>query len=145
MISVILLSMLMILISTLGVIKLLICGKILCFVEKSSFGMLGLSFSCILDFGTYIVSIAGPTKTRTLIRSKMFLSLEVALYVFESNITIVHESSCYVWSGASSCFLEMFKPWKRLCRTLGPTLPSFLEPLTHHRMEAKFFLLALLW
>ena len=45
--------------------------------------------SFILDFGSYIVSIAGPTKIGALIRSKMFLSLEVTLCLF--NITVVHE------------------------------------------------------
>ena len=48
---------------------------------KSSFKMLGLTFSSELDWGSYIISIAktGSKKIRALIRSMKFLSPEVAL------------------------------------------------------------------
>ena len=44
--------------------------------EKSSFKMLGLTFSCKLDWGSYIISIAktASKKIGTLVRSKKFLS-----------------------------------------------------------------------
>ena len=50
--------------------------------EKSSFKMLGLTFSTILDWGCYLISIAknASKKIRALIRSIKFLSPEVALY-----------------------------------------------------------------
>ena len=50
--------------------------------EKSSFKMLGLTFSSKLDWGSYIVSIAktASKKIGALIRSIKFLSPEVALY-----------------------------------------------------------------
>ena len=48
--------------------------------EKTSFKMLGLTFSCKLDCGSCIFSIAktASKKIRTLIRSMKFLSPEVA-------------------------------------------------------------------
>ena len=51
--------------------------------EKSSFKMLGLTFSSKLDWGSYINSIAktASKKIGALIRSMKFLSPEVALYL----------------------------------------------------------------
>ena len=51
--------------------------------EKSSFKMLGLTFSSKLDLGSYITSIAKTAykKIGALIRSVKFLSREVALYL----------------------------------------------------------------
>ena len=49
--------------------------------EKSSFKMLGLTFSSKLDLGSYIISIAktASKKIGALIRFMKFLSPEVAL------------------------------------------------------------------
>ena len=49
--------------------------------EKSSFKMLGLTFSCKLDWGSYIISIAktASKKIGALIRFMKFLSPEVAV------------------------------------------------------------------
>ena len=82
--------------------------------EKTSFKMLGLTFSSKLDWGSYIVSIAKTAfkKIGALIRSMKFLSPEVALYRY----------------------LELLdKLQKRICRTVGPSLAVSLEPLAHHR------------
>ena len=51
--------------------------------EKSSFKMLGLTFSSKQDWGSYIISIAktASKKIGALIRSMKFLSPEVALYL----------------------------------------------------------------
>ena len=51
--------------------------------EKSSFKMLGLTFSSKLDWGSYIISIAktASKKIGALICSMKFLSPEVALYL----------------------------------------------------------------
>ena len=56
--------------------------------EKSSFKMLGLTFSSKLDWGSYIFSIAktASKKIGVLIRSMKFLSPEVALYLSKSTI-----------------------------------------------------------
>ena len=77
--------------------------------EKSSFKMLGLTFSSKLDWGSYIISIAktASKKIETLICSMKFLSPKVALYLYKSTIRPCMEYSCHVWVGApiatSSC------------------------------------------
>ena len=67
--------------------------------EKSSFKMLGLTFSSKLDWGSYIISIAktASKKIGALIRSVKFLSPEVALYLCKS--TIRHVWNTVVMSG----------------------------------------------
>ena len=56
--------------------------------EKSSFKILGLTFSPKLDWGSYIIFIAktASKKIGALIRSMKFLSPEVALYLYKSKI-----------------------------------------------------------
>ena len=75
--------------------------------EKSSFKMLGLTFSSKLDWGSYIISIAKTTskKIGALIRSMKFLSPEVALYLYKSIIHPCMEYCCHVWAGAPSCWI----------------------------------------
>ena len=180
MLSLILLSMLMMLLSTLNVIRHLICGsnsnwllnlnltyetvdwgrkwlvdfnagkiQLVWFdpskntgvkmdgsvlEEKTSFKMLGLTFSCKLDWVSYIVSIAKTAfkKIGALISSMKFFSPEVALYLYKSTIRPCMENCCHVWSGAPSCYLELLdKLRKRICRTVGGSLAAFLEPLAH--------------
>ena len=108
--------------------------------EKTSFKMLGLTFSCRLNRGSYIVFIAktASKKIGALIRSMKFLSLEVALYLYKSTIWPCMEYCCHVWAGAPSCYLELLdKLLKRICRTIGPSLAASLEPLAHHRNVAS--------
>ena len=56
--------------------------------EKSSFKMLGLTFSSKLDWSYYIISIAKTASKNigALIRSMKFLSPEVDLYLYKSTI-----------------------------------------------------------
>ena len=69
----------------------------------------------------------------------MFLSPEVALYLYKSTIHPRVEHCCHVWAGAPTCFLEVLdKLQKRICRTVGPTLATSLEPLAHCRNVASF-------
>ena len=77
--------------------------------EKSSFKMLGLTFSSKLNWDCYIISIAktASKKIGALIRSMMFLSPEVALCPYESTIRPCMEYCCHVWAGAPSCYLEL--------------------------------------
>ena len=108
--------------------------------ENSSFKMLGLTFSSKLDWGSYIISIANTAskKIRALIRSMKFLSTEVALYLYESTIRPCMEYCCCVWAGAPSCYVELLdRLQKRICRTVGPSLAAFLEPLVHRRNVAS--------
>ena len=66
---------------------------------KSSFKMLGLTFSSKLDWGSYIISIAktASKKIGALIRSMKFLSPEVALYFYKSTIRLCMEYCCHAW------------------------------------------------
>ena len=97
--------------------------------EKSSFKMLGLNFSSILDWGSYIISIAksASKKIGALICSMKFLSPEVALYLYKSAIRPCMEYCCHVWAGAPNCCLELLdKLEKRISRTIGTSLAASL-------------------
>ena len=121
-----------------GAIDVKMDGSVL--EEKTSFKMLGLTFSSKLDWGFYIVSIAktASKKIGALIRSMKFLSPEVALYLYKSTIQPCMEYCRNVWTGAPSCYLELLdKLQKRICRTVGPSLAASLEPLSHHRNVAS--------
>ena len=104
------------------------------FEEKSSFKMLGLSFSSKLDWGSYVISIAKTSKIKeTMIHSVKFLSLEVALYFHKSIIQSCLEYCCHIRTGAPTCYLDMLdKLQKLICRTAGPSLIACLEPLAYH-------------
>ena len=69
-----------------GAIDVKMDGSVL--EEKTSFKMLGLTFTSKLDWGSYIVSIAKTVskKIGALIRSIKFFSPEVALYLYKSTI-----------------------------------------------------------
>ena len=102
--------------------------------EKSSFKILGLTFSSKLDWGSYIISIAktASKKIGALIDSMKFLSPEVALYLDKSTICSCIEYCCHVWAGATSCYLELlYKPQKPICKTVGSSLAASLERLAH--------------
>ena len=102
--------------------------------EKSSFKMLGLTFSSKLDWGSYIISVSKTLskKIGALIRSMKFLSPEFALYLYKSTIRPYMEYCCHVWAGAPSCYLDLLdKLQKRICRIVGPSLATSLEPLAH--------------
>ena len=124
-----------------GSIDVKMVGSIL--EEKSSFKMLGLTFSSKLDWGSYIFSIAktASKKIGALIRSMKFLSPEVTLYLYKSTIRPCMEYCCHVWAGAPSCYLDLLdKLQKQICRILGPSLAASLEPLAHRRNVASLSL-----
>ena len=105
--------------------------------EKSSFKMLGLTFSSKLDWGSYIISITktASKKIGALIHSVKFLFPEVALYLYKSTILPCMEYFCHVWAGAPSCYLELLdKLQKQICRIIGPSLGASLEPLAHRNV-----------
>ena len=102
-----------------------------------------LTFSSKLDWGTYIISIAGSTSSKigALIRSMKFRSPQAALYLYKSTIRPCMEYCCHFWAGAPSCYLELLdKLQKQICRTVGPSLPACLEPLAHSRNVASLSL-----
>ena len=98
--------------------------------------MLGLTFFSKLDWGSYITSIAktASRKIGALIQSMKFLSPEVALYFYKSNLCPCIEYRSLVWDGAPSCYLEATKT------NIGPSLATSLEPLAHHRNVARLSL-----
>ena len=90
--------------------------------EKSSFKMLGLSFSSKLDWSSYIISTAKTAckKIKALSRSMKFLSPEVALYLYKSTIHSCMEYCCHIWDGGPNYYLELLdKLQKRICKTVG--------------------------
>ena len=66
--------------------------------EKSSFKMLGLTFSSKLDWSSCIISVAktGSKKIGPLICSMKFLSPKVTLYLYKSTICPCMEYCCHV-------------------------------------------------
>ena len=124
-----------------GAIDVKMDGSVL--EEKTSFKMLGLTFSSKLGWGSYIFSIAKTVskKIGALIRSMKFLSPEVALYLYKSTIRPCMEYCWRVWAGAPSCYLELLdKLQKQICGTVGPSLAASLEPLAHRRNVASLSL-----
>ena len=102
--------------------------------EKSYLKMLGLTLSYKLNWGCYIISTAktASKKIGALIRSMKFLSPEVALYLYKSTIRPCIEYCCHIWAGAPSYYLELLeKLQKPICKTVGPSLAAYLEPLAH--------------
>ena len=96
-----------------------------------------------MDWGSCITSIAetASKKTGALIRSMNFLSSEDALYLYKSNIRPCMEYCCVVWANAPSCYLGLLdKLQKRICRIIGPSLATSLEPLAHRRNVASLSL-----
>ena len=90
--------------------------------------MLELTFSCKLDWGSYIISIAKTTskKIGALICSMKFFSPEVTLYLYKSTIWSYMEFCCHVWAGAPSCYLESLDELqKQIYRTVVPSRASF--------------------
>ena len=103
--------------------------------EKSSLKMLGLTFFFKLDWGSSIIFI-GKTASNCLqanwIRSMKFLSPEVALYLYKSTIWPCMEYCCHVWADGPSCYLELLdRQQKWICRIVGLSLATSLEPLAH--------------
>ena len=80
---------------TTGAIDVKMDGSVL--EEKTSFKMLGLTFSSKLDWDSYTVSIAktASKKIGALTRSVKFVSPEVALYLYKSTIRPCMEYCCY--------------------------------------------------
>ena len=99
--------------------------------EKSSFKILGLTFSSKLNSSSYIISIAktASKKISNMIRSMKFLSPEVALYRYTSTIRPRIEYCCRAWAGAPSCYLDLLEELqKRICTKL---LALHLLPLSN--------------
>ena len=67
-----------------------------------------------------------------------FHSSEVALYLCKYTIRPCMKCCCHVWTGAPSCYLELLdKLQKRICRAVGPSTDTSLEPLAYYRNIAR--------
>ena len=101
--------------------------------------MLGLTLSSKLDMGSYIISTSKTLQEiESLIHSMKFLSPELALYLYKSTIRSCMEYCYHVWTGASSCYLELFDELqKRICGVVDPSLAASLQPLDHCRNVAS--------
>ena len=76
--------------------------------------------------------------TGALIRFMKFLSTEVALYLYKSNIQTCMECCCHVWADAPSCYLELLDKLQKLkCRTACTSLSFSLKTLDHGRNRAS--------
>ena len=102
--------------------------------EKSSFCLLGLSFTPKLKWGSYIISIAKAAfkKIGALLCSVEFLSPELVLYLYKSTIRQCMEYCCHVRSGAGKCYLNLLDKLQRcLCNVVDPELSASLQSLAH--------------
>ena len=67
-----------------------------------------------------------------------FVSPEGALYLYKSTIRPCMEYCCHVCAGGPSCYLELLDKLQNwTCRTVGPSLAAFLEPLAHRQNVAS--------
>ena len=104
-------------------------------LEKKNHLLRCWDWPSLLNWIGILISIAktASKKIGALIHSMKFLSPEVALYLYKSTIRPCMEYRCHVWAGASNCYWELLdKLQKRICRTVGHSLASSLEPLAHH-------------
>ena len=74
---------------------------------------------------------------RTVRVSMKFLSLEVALCLYNSSICPCMEYCCHIWAVAPRCYLELVdKLQKQICRSFSPSLATSFEPLAHYQNVA---------
>ena len=97
---------------------------------RSSFKMLGFTFSSNLDWGSSIIPIANTAskKIAALTRSMKCLSPEVTLYLYKATIRLCMEY-CSVLGGDTGCYLESLdKLQKRILELLLFQLLPLLNP-----------------
>ena len=76
-----------------------------------------------------------------MIRSMKFLSPEVALYLYKSNIGSCMEYCCHAWDGAPSCYLQVLnKLQKQISRAVDPSPAASVEALAHQQNVANLSL-----
>ena len=106
--------------------------------EKSSFKMLGLSFSSKLDWGSSMISIAktASRKIGAFTYSMKFLSPGVTLYLYTSTIQPMYGTLLSSLGSCSypSCYLELLeKLQNQICRPDSSSLAASLKPLAHQQ------------
>ena len=100
--------------------------------KKSCLKMLGLSFCSKLDWGSSIISIAKTS-------SKKIGALTRSMKCFSRGCSVpLYLSYGHVWAIASSCYLKLLDELQKwICRTVAPSLASFLEPVAHDQNLAS--------
>ena len=138
MLSVILLFMLMILFSTLSVIRHLIYGT-----KKNRLLNLNMIYKTLCGTGVgrgLLTSMLEKLNffhvtslITVLICSMKFLSQKVALYLYKSTIQPCMAYCCYICASAWSCYLELLdKLQKQICKTVMLVFQLLpLKPLSH--------------
>ena len=101
----------------------------------------GFTFSSKLDLCSYIISIA-KLPSRKLDSWFILRSFFLLTYLsFLSTIQPCIEYYCYVWAGASSCYLKLLgKLQKWIPRTVDCSLADSLELLVHRQHLARLSL-----
>ena len=56
------------------------------------------------------------------------------------NMPSCMECCSYVWVGAPSCYLQLLDCYKNICRAVGPSCATCLEPLVHCQFVASWSL-----
>ena len=70
-----------------------------------------------------------------------FTSPDVALYVYKPIMWPCMEYCCHNWAGAPSCYLELLDELQKwICRIVGSSLATSLEPLAHRQNVASLSL-----
>ena len=102
--------------------------------EKPSFKMLRLPLSFKLDWSSCIIPIAETSskKIGAFTCFMKFVSPKVALYLYKSTMQPCMEYCCCIWANAPIYYLELLdKLQEEMCRTVGPSLAAYFEPLVH--------------
>ena len=110
------------------------------FLKNNDFLSYWGSFFSKFDWGSCIISITKTTskKIEALIRSLKFLSPEFSLYICKSTTRPFLEYFCRFLMCLSSYYSNILdKVQNRISRTVGPLLPTSLEPLAHRRNEGS--------
>ena len=123
-----------------GAIDVKMDGSVL--EKKSSFKMLGLTFSSKLDWGSYIISIAktASKKIGALIHSMKFLSPEIALYLYKYTIRPCMEYFCHVWAGVPSCYLELLDKVSHVKSFVHGHLPASWKYFLVYHINFDYYL-----
>ena len=109
-------------------------------VKEKLFTMLGSTLSSELNWSSYICIAKTASKTGNLICSMKFLSPAVALYFHESTLQPCMEYCCYVWTGASSSYLELISYKNRYAELPVLHLLPRLNPWPSKCSQFKSFL-----
>ena len=102
--------------------------------EKPSFKMLWLPLSSKLDWSSCIIPIAKTSskKIGAFTCFMKFVSPKVALYLYKSMMQPCMEYCCHIWANAPIYYLELLDQLQEeICRTIGPSLAAYFEPLVH--------------